>query len=249
MKLIVAVSSLVVPVAAINTHTPETEDAGSPKSVIGDHDPRSVVGDRSFENCDLDNILEEKGLPRLSVEERRARFQKNWCFLGSGESARTSHQSQDTVGMEYALIQGNQCGVCLEEFKEGETPFVTECGHQFHAVCAYDWIKSCSFGPERRAQACPNCNHQFPLEEVMRLISAKQESLSAHREQSLTERFLLDCKKLQELEPRASEISDTKASLKSDRTDQTALKTFGMMCLRDAAFLMLMIFVCLDLYA
>lgn len=51
---------------------------------------------------------------------------------------------------------GNVCAICLASFEDGERATMTNCGHFYHPVCMWEWIKSqCERG---RCAKCPSCN-------------------------------------------------------------------------------------------
>lgn len=56
------------------------------------------------------------------------------------------------------LNQGNQCAICLEEYKQGDyvtTSDTEQCMHTFHYKCMADWLI--------RKAMCPVCRNPFML--------------------------------------------------------------------------------------
>ena len=49
---------------------------------------------------------------------------------------------------------GEACGVCLEEMKEGDETRAMECMHRFHPCCIAQWLKM-------KKTTCPLCRHQM----------------------------------------------------------------------------------------
>jgi small-conductance mechanosensitive channel len=49
--------------------------------------------------------------------------------------------------------EGEQCMVCLDNFRAGDQIRILPCLHRFHVACIDPWL--------RRNCCCPNCNHRF----------------------------------------------------------------------------------------
>jgi len=49
--------------------------------------------------------------------------------------------------------EGEQCMVCLDNFRAGDQIRILPCMHRFHVFCIDPWL--------RRNCCCPNCNHRF----------------------------------------------------------------------------------------
>lgn len=50
------------------------------------------------------------------------------------------------------------CGICLESFRDGDELIHLQCGHKFHSACLDPWIRSCGDCPYCRRCIVVNCH-------------------------------------------------------------------------------------------
>ncbi|EEF35350.1 zinc finger protein, putative [Ricinus communis] len=51
---------------------------------------------------------------------------------------------------------GEVCGICLEEMKQGCETKAMDCMHRFHPSCIFQWLS-------RKKNTCPLCRHQMQI--------------------------------------------------------------------------------------
>ncbi|XP_019459886.1 PREDICTED: RING-H2 finger protein ATL54-like [Lupinus angustifolius] len=83
------------------------------------------------------------------------------------------------------LIEGTECSVCLNEFREGDTlRLLPKCNHAFHIPCIDTWLRSHTNCPLCRASIVSSNNVSVTTEEAMsNLASIEQESVNLGRDQ------------------------------------------------------------------
>jgi len=59
----------------------------------------------------------------------------------------------NSLELEHVCGGGDECGICLEDFCDGEEVMRLPCLHTFHACCSRDWL--------RRQARCPFCNFEL----------------------------------------------------------------------------------------
>ncbi|OIW04296.1 hypothetical protein TanjilG_32488 [Lupinus angustifolius] len=84
------------------------------------------------------------------------------------------------------LIEGTECSVCLNEFREGETlRLLPKCNHAFHILCIDTWLRSHTNCPLCRAGIVSNNNVSvIPEVAVSNLASMDQENTNLGRNQA-----------------------------------------------------------------
>ena len=50
----------------------------------------------------------------------------------------------------------HECLICLEEFNEGETVSLINCGHMYHTQCIYSWFLT--------RKSCPLCDKELIID-------------------------------------------------------------------------------------
>ncbi|CAL0317851.1 unnamed protein product [Lupinus luteus] len=83
------------------------------------------------------------------------------------------------------LIEGTECSVCLNDFREGETlRLLPKCNHAFHIPCIDTWLRSHINCPLCRAGIVSSNNVSVLTEAAMsNLTSTEQESVNLGRDQ------------------------------------------------------------------
>lgn len=81
------------------------------------------------------------------------------------------------------LIEGTECSVCLNEFREGETlRLLPKCNHAFHVPCIDTWLRSHTNCPLCRA-GIVSSNNVTPETAMSNLASMEQENINLGRSQ------------------------------------------------------------------
>lgn len=58
-------------------------------------------------------------------------------------------EHQKDIGDSTSRASSNECSICLENFVQGNELVSLCCGHRFHRLCLYPWLRACG--------DCPNC--------------------------------------------------------------------------------------------
>ena len=101
-------------------------------------------------NCDLiinnnSNNKIDKEISISDIEKRNGEIMRN---LYKNELSPKIYYHENFIKELY------KCTICLENFREGASFFVTtKCGHYFHFNCFKNWIQKNIISPK-----CPNCN-------------------------------------------------------------------------------------------
>ncbi|TVT99605.1 hypothetical protein EJB05_55035, partial [Eragrostis curvula] len=102
-----------------------------------------------------------EGLAILRAGEER----QNQCFRGVPASVKAILSLREPTVGEAAGLQ-DDCPVCLDEFKEGDTLRVMPCSHCFHIRCIYKWL--------RASGVCPCCRFKLPTEDEQQLLDEQE---------------------------------------------------------------------------
>ncbi|CAN6331787.1 unnamed protein product [Urochloa humidicola] len=78
----------------------------------------------------------------------------------SSKRARVAATSDAILGLQEVAGRsrsGEECAICLQDFRAYETLKGMPCSHAFHQHCISQWLS--------RKAACPLCRHKLPTEE------------------------------------------------------------------------------------
>ncbi|KAF8728159.1 hypothetical protein HU200_018742 [Digitaria exilis] len=76
----------------------------------------------------------------------------------SSKRARVAASSEAILGLQEVTgrhCSGEECAICLNDFRADETLRAMPCSHAFHQHCISEWL--------RRNGACPLCRHRLPI--------------------------------------------------------------------------------------
>ncbi|TVT99607.1 hypothetical protein EJB05_55037, partial [Eragrostis curvula] len=102
-----------------------------------------------------------EGLANIHAAKER----ENQLFRGVPASAKAILGLREPTSDEAMELQ-DDCPVCLDEFKEGDTLRMMPCSHCFHIRCIYKWL--------RASGVCPCCRFKLPTEEEQRLLDEQE---------------------------------------------------------------------------
>jgi len=124
-----------------------TENRGASQEVIDSY-PVEVVRRKEEEEMDIDIESESE-----SIED------------GSDMNMEETNDNEDLISLNKAIeIEAETsdlgtCGICLEDYNEGDTRKTLSCepmAHSFHSECIDKWLK--------QVASCPTCKHDVSLQ-------------------------------------------------------------------------------------
>ena len=124
-----------------------TENRGASQEVIDSY-PVEVVTARPRIRKD-EEVEEERGGNETSSKKRKFNDAKTGEEDAGMENIE-EEKTKTTSGDDEAISLGT-CGICLEDYKEGDLKKTLSCQHNYHPDCIDKWLKLVA--------TCPTCKH------------------------------------------------------------------------------------------